>query len=279
MHGIHKMKPYKGIALTIAGSDSSGGAGIQADLKTFEAFDVYGMSVITALTAQNTFEVTGIFPCSPEFVELQIKAIYDDIVPSAVKTGMLFSAEIIEVVAKLMGIYEVKNLVVDPVMVSKSGARLLQPDAIETLINRLLPVSLLVTPNIFEAELIARMKITNHKDLELAGKKILEKGPEWVMMKGGHIEGKFATDVLISKDGIWEFSKKRIKTTRDHGTGCTLSSAITALLAMGKKVPEAVCIAKKYIHKAMDEAPEIGKGHGPLRHKVEVDLDCTELWD
>jgi len=271
------MKPYKGIALTIAGSDSCGGAGIQADLKTFEAFDVYGMSVITALTAQNTYSVTGIYPVTPEFVELQIRTVFEDVVPDAAKTGMLFDAEIIKVVAKFMREFEFKNLVVDPVMVAKSGARLLKEEAIKALVNELVPIALIVTPNVFEAEIIAEMPIKTREDAIRAGLRILEKGPKWVLMKGGHLEGEFATDILISKDGQWEFTTKRVKTRSDHGTGCTLSSAITALIAMGKDVREAVCIAKRYLQKAMENAPQIGKGHGSLRHKVEFDFECPEF--
>ncbi|MGB9824868.1 MAG: bifunctional hydroxymethylpyrimidine kinase/phosphomethylpyrimidine kinase [Candidatus Hydrothermia bacterium] len=271
------MKPYRGIALTIAGSDSSGGAGIQADLKTFEAFDVYGMSVITALTAQNTFEVTGIFPATPEFVELQIRTVFADIVPDAVKTGMLFNTGTIEAVARILKEFEVKNLVIDPVMVAKSGAKLLQDEAINALISKLLPISLVVTPNIPEAEIIAEIKINTKDDLIRAGKEILKKGPKWVLMKGGHAETEEAIDLLISKGSVLEFREKRIHTKNTHGTGCTLSSAITALLAMGYDVPEATLLAKKYIQKALENAPDLGKGHGPLRHKVEIDLEAPSV--
>jgi hydroxymethylpyrimidine/phosphomethylpyrimidine kinase len=269
----YKRKNYRGVALTIAGSDSSGGAGIQADLKTFEAFDVYGMSVITALTAQNTYSVSGIFPVSPDFVELQIEAIFNDIIPDAIKTGMLLNAPIIESVARAIKKYQVEKLVVDPVMVSKSGARLLEEDAIEALLNNLLPISFLITPNVFEAQIISKMEIKTHRDLIKAGTEILKKGPKWVLMKGGHIEGKDAIDILVSRDGAWEFRGKRISTQHDHGTGCTISAAITALLAMGKEVPETVSIAKKYIQEAIKEAPHLGKGHGPLRHKISLNLD------
>ncbi len=271
------LKPYKGIALTIAGSDSSGGAGIQADLKTFEAFDVFGMSVITALTAQNTFSVTGIFSVPPDFVKLQIKTIFDDIVPDAVKTGMLFSVEIIEIVANTLSEFGVKNLVVDPVMVAKSGAKLLKEDAIEVLVSRLLPIALLVTPNLPEAEIISEMKIVTRKDMLTAARKILKKGPKWVLMKGGHAQGDDVVDILVSDEGVWEFKGKRIITKCDHGTGCTYSSAITALIASGKNVVESVCIAKKYMQIALESAPPLGKGHGPLRHNVQIDFDCTEI--
>lgn len=268
------MRPYKGIALTIAGSDSSGGAGIQADLKTFEAFDVYGMSVITALTAQNTFKVSAIFPSSPDFVRAQIDAIFEDIHPDATKTGMLFSKEIIETVAERLSYYKVKNLVIDPVMVAKSGARLLKEDAIEALIEKLLPIALIVTPNLPEAEIIAGLTIKNEEEIIEAGKKILKKGPKWVLMKGGHLEGSSEVpDILISEEKIYKFTGKRVNTKNTHGTGCTISSAITALLASGLEVPDAVCIAKKYIYKAIKDAPDLGHGHGPLRHKVKIKLD------
>ncbi|MDI6850672.1 MAG: bifunctional hydroxymethylpyrimidine kinase/phosphomethylpyrimidine kinase [bacterium] len=269
------MKPYKGIALTIAGSDSGGGAGIQADLKTFEAFDVYGMSVITALTAQNTYSVTGIYPVTPDFVKLQIETVFEDIPPGAVKTGMLFTREIIEVVAGCMIKFNVDKLVVDPVMVAKSGAKLLRDDAIDALINTLLPAAFVVTPNIPEAEIMAEMEISTEEDMIKAGEKILEKGTQWVLIKGGHLESKEVIDILIGKDGFWKFKGEKIVTTSTHGTGCTLSSAIAALLSMNYSVQDAVCIAKKYIQRAIKNAPPIGHGHGPLRHKVEIEFEAT----
>jgi hydroxymethylpyrimidine/phosphomethylpyrimidine kinase len=269
------MKPYKGIALTIAGSDSGGGAGIQADLKTFEAFDVYGMSVITALTAQNTYSVTGIYPVTPEFVKLQIETVFEDIVPGAVKTGMLFTKEIIEVVAECMRKYSVEKLVVDPVMVAKSGAKLLRDDAIDALVKTLLPTAFLVTPNIPEAEIIAEMKISSEEDMIKAGEKILSKGPKWVLVKGGHLDSEEVIDILVGKEGHFKFKDEKIQTTSTHGTGCTLSSAIAALLSMNYSVQKAVCIAKRYIQQAIKNAPPIGHGHGPLRHKIEIEFEST----
>ncbi|MBU7029713.1 MAG: bifunctional hydroxymethylpyrimidine kinase/phosphomethylpyrimidine kinase [Theionarchaea archaeon] len=252
------------VALTIAGSDSGGGAGIQADLKTFAALHVYGTSVITSVTAQNTVEVSGIQDMPPEFVGKQIDAVVTDMNVDACKTGMLSNAKIIEVVAKKLEEYEMERYVLDPVMVAKSGDALLQEDAVSSLIEKLVPISYVVTPNINEASLIANMDIKDIEDMEEAAREIWEMGAETVVVKGGHLKGD-AIDVFYNGK-IHLLTSERIQTKNTHGTGCTFSSAITAGLAKGEDALTAVQKAKEYITKAIKYSFSVGKGHGPTHH-------------
>ena len=252
-------------ALTIAGSDSSGGAGIQADLKTMTMNGVYGMSAITALTAQNTTGVTGIMEVTPEFLEKQLDAVFSDIFPDAIKTGMVSSSELIRVIAKKLKQYNASNIVVDPVMVATSGAKLISDDAIETLKDNLLPLATVITPNIPEAEVLSGMTITSEDEMVEAAKIIYETYGCAVLCKGGH-QVNDANDLLYSADGPVWFKGKRIDNPNAHGTGCTLSSAIASNLAKGKSLEEAVKAAKDYISGALAAMLDLGKGSGPLAH-------------
>jgi hydroxymethylpyrimidine/phosphomethylpyrimidine kinase len=262
---------YEGRALTIAGSDSGGGAGIQADLKTFQVFNVFGMSVITSVTAQNTLGVKAIYDLPKEMVAVQIDAVLEDIGIDAVKTGMLSNKEIIDVVREKVEQFKIEKLVIDPVMVAKSGARLLKEDAEREFIDKLVPLAFIITPNIFEAEIISGIKIDNLDDVKEAGKRIYGLGVKNVLIKGGHLEGGKAIDILFDGKNFHTFESERIDTKNTHGTGCTISSAITAELAKGKGVVEAVKIAKEFITLAIKEAPNnIGKGFGPLYHNIRV---------
>lgn len=251
-------------ALTVAGSDSSGGAGIQADLKTFSRFGVYGMSVIVALTAQNTTGVTGAMNLPPEFVGRQWDAVMSDIPAQAVKTGMLGNASNIEVTADKVQQYGVKNLVVDPVMISTSGTPLLEAGAIETLKRRLLPLALLVTPNIDEARCLTGMDVRDKAGMEAAARSIRELGPQFVLVKGGHLQGgPDALDVLYDGLEYRYFRTTRVATSGVHGTGCVLSAAITACLALGNPVVEAVRRGKDFVSEAIATALPIGQGAHP----------------
>ena len=252
-------------ALTIAGSDSSGGAGIQADLKTMTANGVYGMSAITALTAQNTTGVTGIMEVTPEFLGEQLDAVFSDIFPDAVKTGMVSSIELIRVIADRLTKYNARNIVVDPVMVATSGAKLISDDAIESLKEYLLPLATVITPNIPEAEVLSGMTITSEDDMVEAAKSIYESLGCAVLCKGGH-QVNDANDLLYSADGPVWFKGKRIDNPNTHGTGCTLSSAIASNLAKGKTLEESVKAAKDYISGALAAMLDLGKGGGPLAH-------------
>ena len=256
-------------ALTIAGSDSSGGAGIQADLKTMTMNGVYGMSAITALTAQNTTGVTGIMEVTPEFLEKQLDAVFSDIFPDAIKTGMVSSSELIRVIAKKLKQYNASNIVVDPVMVATSGAKLISDDAIETLKDNLLPLATVITPNIPEAEVLSGMTITSEDEMVEAAKIIYETYGCAVLCKGGH-QVNDANDLLYSADGPVWFKGKRIDNPNAHGTGCTLSSAIASNLAKGKSLEEAVKAAKDYISGALAAILDLGKGSGPLAHNFEL---------
>ena len=251
--------------LTIAGSDSSGGAGIQADLKTFAAHGTFGMSVITAVTAQNTCGVTMVQDITPEVVEAQIAAVFDDIRVDAVKIGMLSRPETIRAIAASLRKYQPKIIVLDPVMISKSGYSLLKPEAKENLIKYLIPMAYLVTPNVPEAEEITGIKINSVTDMKLAGEKILELGPKFVLMKGGHLDGD-AVDVLIGENIFHVFKSKRLNRKNTHGTGCTISSAITAHLALGYDIKESVALSKKYITEAIEKSFDMGHGVGPVHH-------------
>lgn len=252
-------------ALTVAGSDSGGGAGIQADLKTFAAIGVHGTSAITALTAQNTRGVSGIFAPPPSFVEAQFDAIAVDIGVDAMKTGMLFSAEIIAAVVRKISQYGISRVVVDPVMVATSGDMLLRDDAIEAVKKDLLPVALVVTPNRRESEVLAGMEIQSEDDVLEAARRIHGMGPRYVLIKGGHATGD-AVDYLFDGYEMRGFLAPRIETENTHGTGCTLSAAIAAYLALGRGVAESVSGAKDYITEALRYAYPLGKGHGPVNH-------------
>lgn len=257
-------------ALTIAGSDSGGGAGIQADLKTFSALGVYGMSVLTSVTAQNTLGVQGIHDLPPDFVGLQIDSVMQDIGADAVKIGMLSNIQIIKIVSKKIKEYKVKNLVIDPVMVAKGGDRLLKEDAVEALKQDLILLAMIVTPNLIEAEVLSGLKIQNIEDMKEAARKIHKLGAKNVLIKGGHLLSAKAIDFLYNGESFKEFKAERIDTKNTHGTGCTLSSAITAELAKGKKIEEAVDIAKKYITLAIKHSLDLGHGRGPLNHLVRL---------
>ena len=255
--------------LTIAGSDSSGGAGIQADLKTMTALGVYGMSAITALTAQNTTGVAGIFEADPAFVGLQLDSVFTDIFPDAVKIGMVSGKETIRVIAQKLREYHARNVVLDPVMVSTSGSRLLAEDAMGILAGELLPLSAVLTPNIPEAEILSEMKIENEAQMEEAGEKISKRYGGAVLVKGGH-QISTANDVLY-RDGEWIwFRGSRVDNPNTHGTGCTLSSAIACGLAEGKSVEESVRCAKEYLTGALASGLDLGRGSGPLDHCFKI---------
>ena len=251
--------------LTIAGSDSSGGAGIQADLKTMTVNGVYAMSVITALTAQNTLGVSGILDVSPEFIISQMDAVFTDIYPDAIKIGMVSSPEIVEAISKSLKKYEAKNIVLDPVMVATSGAVLLKEEAMDSLINRLIPLADVITPNIPEGEILAGMKIENETDMEKAAETIGEKYNCAVLLKGGH-KVNDANDLLYRKGDFKWFLSERIDNNNTHGTGCTLSSAIAANLAKGEDLDQAIKNAKEYLTGALRAGLNLGKGSGPLMH-------------
>ncbi|NME36623.1 MULTISPECIES: bifunctional hydroxymethylpyrimidine kinase/phosphomethylpyrimidine kinase [Fusobacterium] len=255
--------------LTIAGSDTCGGAGIQADLKAMSALGVYGMSVITAVTAQNTNGVFGVQEISKEIIEKQIEVIFEDIRVDAVKIGMLSSIEIIESITKMLKQYDVKNIVIDPVMVSKSKYKLLKDEAIEAL-KKFVALGTLVTPNIPEAEILADMEIKNEEEMVKAAKKIQTLGAKNVLVKGGHREDN-CTDILLLENGeIVKFPGVRIDTINTHGTGCTLSSSIASLIAKGNSVEEAVRQGKDYITEAIKNSFSIGHGVGPVGHFIDL---------
>ncbi|MBI1886588.1 MAG: bifunctional hydroxymethylpyrimidine kinase/phosphomethylpyrimidine kinase [Chloroflexi bacterium] len=253
--------------MTIAGSDSGAGAGIQADLKTFAALNVYGTSAITAITAQDTRGVHGVVELPPGMVGQQIDAIVKDIGADAVKTGMLANAGIIEVVAAKLKEHGLRNVVVDPVMVAKSGDSLLREDAVAALTDLLLPLATVVTPNLPEAEVLAGRKVESDDDIRQAAREIVARGAEAVVMKGGHrADADQVIDLLYDGRGFHEFAGPRIDTTSTHGTGCTFASAIAAYLARGAPLPEAVRRAKEYLTEALRHAYPIGGGHGPVHH-------------
>ncbi|MCI1945276.1 bifunctional hydroxymethylpyrimidine kinase/phosphomethylpyrimidine kinase [Clostridium luticellarii] len=254
--------------LTIAGSDSSGGAGIQADLKTMSALGVYGMSVITAVTAQNTMGVQDVMDVTPEIVEAQIRSIFDDIEIDAVKIGMVSNSKTIAVIKKLLTEYKAKNIVLDPVMISKSGYSLLKPEA-ETAIKNMVGIADVITPNIPEAQVLTSLKIENEMDMEKSAFKIKELGAKNVLVKGGHRD-KDADDILLYNNKIITLKGRRINTKNTHGTGCTISSAIASYLAKGYPVDRAVSLSKQYITKAIENSFSIGHGVGPVGHFIEV---------
>lgn len=255
--------------LTIAGSDTCGGAGIQADLKTFSAHGVYGMSVITAVTAQNTQGVFAVQDILPEIIAAQIDAIFEDIQVDALKIGMVSVIETIKTIGAKLKAYQAENIVLDPVMISKSGFPLLQPEAREALITYLLPLAKVTTPNIPEAEAIAGKAVGSIEDMKEAAKIISSLGPPYVLVKGGHLVDE-ATDILYDGERFFEFKAGRLNTKNTHGTGCTLSAAIASNLAKGLDVVKAVELSKKYITTAIQHALEIGKGVGPTHHFYEI---------
>jgi hydroxymethylpyrimidine/phosphomethylpyrimidine kinase len=252
-------------ALTIAGSDSGGGAGIQADLKTFAALGVYGTSAITAITAQNTVRVTAILALSPQMVAAQIDAVITDIGAHALKTGMLANAKIIETVVKKIQEHRLRNLVVDPVMVATSGDLLIKKNAVAALRSRLIPLAAVVTPNIPEAEELTGMALRTSEDIEESARRIVAMGAKSVVIKGGHRAGP-AVDLYYDGKKFIAFHAPRIRTKNTHGTGCTFSAAIAAYLARGEKVERAVDLSKKYITAAISKAFAVGSGHGPVHH-------------
>ena len=252
-------------ALTIAGSDSSGGAGIQADIKTMMANGVYAMSAITALTAQNTTGVSAIFNATPEFLGQELDSVFTDIFPDAVKIGMVSDRELISVIARKLKEYQARNIVVDPVMVATSGARLISEDAVETLKQELFPLAAVLTPNIPEAEVLTGMKIHSGEDMIEAARQIAQQYQCAVLCKGGH-QLYDANDLLYFKDGYRWFEGKRIDNPNTHGTGCTLSSAIASNLAKGYDLPASVERAKDYISGALSAMLDLGAGSGPMDH-------------
>lgn len=251
--------------LTIAGSDCSGGAGIQADIKTITAHKMYAMSAITALTAQNTTGVYGILDANPDFIGKQIDCIFQDIRPDAIKIGMVSNRPTIEVIVDKLLQYEAENIVIDPVMVSTSGSELLCHDAKETLINKLLPLGTIITPNIPEAEVICGFKIENEEDMVRAAVCIAEKIKGAVLIKGGHLAND-AADLLYENSRPYWFKSERVNTTNTHGTGCTLSSAIACNLAAGKRLNQSIEKAKEYLTGALRAGLNLGQGSGPLEH-------------
>lgn len=256
-------------ALTIAGSDSSGGAGIQADIKTMLANGVYGMSAITALTAQNTMGVTAISEVSPEFLLQQINAVFTDIFPEAVKIGMTANTQLIEVIAERLSFYKARNVVVDPVMIATSGARLISEYAVEMLKSKLLPIAKIVTPNIPEAEVLSGIKISDKAAMEQAAKLICDSYGCAVLLKGGHSIYD-ANDLLCENDEMTWFESVRIDNPNTHGTGCTLSSAIAANLAKGHDLKTSVTLAKEYISGALSAMLDLGNGSGPMDHGFNI---------
>lgn len=254
--------------LTIAGSDPSGGAGLQADLKTITAHGLYGMSAITALTAQNTTGVYGIMPCPPAFLAQQLDCIFQDIPPDAVKIGMAGGVDQIQVIAQKLGQFHAQRVVLDPVMVATSGGRLLANEAVQAVVELLLPLCTLITPNIPEAEVLAEMSITNAQDMERAAAVIGQRGPA-VLIKGGH-RTEDANDLLWEKNHAVWFKGERIATENTHGTGCTLSSAIACRLAQGDSLEESVRRAKGYLTGALGAGLNLGKGSGPIDHTFQI---------
>jgi len=256
------------IVLTIAGSDSGGGAGIQADLKTFHAFRTFGTSVVTAITAQNTLGVRDVHPVPAGTVRSQMEALAADLPPSAFKTGMLATRELVSLVAEGIDDLGFPNFVLDPVMVSSSGDRLLDETAEAAVRDELMPRASLVTPNTHEAGILAGMRIESAGDAERAARMLLERGARAILMKGGHLSGPEVINVLLEGDERYEWRKPRLETRHTHGTGCTLSAAIAAGLAHGKDLPTAVAEALDFVDRAIRGAPGLGAGHGPLNHLV-----------
>ena len=258
------------VVLTIAGSDSGGGAGIQADLKTFTAFGTFGTSAITAITVQDTRGVTGVHAVPVDIVAAQIAVVAEDLAPAAVKTGMLASSELVEVVAESIQRARLRNYVLDPVMVATSGDRLLASDAEARVRERLLPLADLVTPNLDEASLLLGREIRTPEAMQDAAEELVERGARAALLKGGHLQSAELVDILFDGTNFHEWRRRRVDTRHTHGTGCTLSAAIAAGLAHGRPLVTAVAEALDYVHRAMLTAPGLGRGHGPLNHLVEA---------
>ena len=257
------------VVLSIAGSDSSGGAGIQADIKAMSAIGVFATTAITAITAQNTTGVSAIQGISPDVVAAQIDAVFTDMPPAAVKIGMLFSAEIANVVANRLRYHRSANIILDPVMVSTSGSKLIADEAIETIKRDLFPIAEILTPNRFEAELLSGFKLLSPEHCGEAAAKILEFGGKYVLIKGGHFDGKKMIDYLFDRNGlVREYEAEKVETLNTHGTGCTLSSAIASYMALGNSAENAVAMAKEYLQSALISGSDvtIGHGHGPVNH-------------
>jgi len=256
-----------GRVLVVAGSDSGGGAGIQADIKAISALGAYAATAVTALTAQNTMGVHGIYPVPAEFIDKQIHSVLTDIGADCIKIGMLHDSQVIEtVVAALDRDSPQTPIVVDPVMVAKGGSVLLHGDAVDTLRKRLVPRASLLTPNIPEAEALAGKKFSNHRDMEPLCRSLLELGAQAVLLKGGHANDSIVHDMLINNDQVRVYKNPRLYTKHTHGTGCTLSSSIAAGLAKGFSLEDAIGAAEEFLHKAIKTAPQLGKGHGPVNH-------------
>jgi len=258
--------------LTIAGSDCSGGAGIQADIKTMTVHNVYGMSVITALTAQNTLGVTGIVDVDKNFVKAQLEAVFTDIAPDSIKVGMVSSSDIIKTIAKTLDIHRAKNIVVDPVMVATSGALLISEQAKESLVKELFPLASIITPNLMEAEELSGIKIENEEKMIEAAKHLSKLTPGAILIKGGHFRGG-ANDLLYTQGELMWFKHFKVKNENTHGTGCTLSSAIASNLANGYGLVESVRLAKEFITKLIEDKLDLGRGRGPLNHMALISLD------
>jgi len=258
--------PLMGRVLIVAGSDSGGGAGIQADIKTVTMFGAYAATAVSAITVQNTQGVSDVLPLEPDIIVRQMQAVLDDIGADVVKTGMLHSTEVIEAVAQELDARSGHKLVVDPVMVATSGDTLLQEDAMITLRNLLVPAATILTPNMPEAARLTGQTVETLDDQKRAADALMGLGPSAVLVKGGHGEGTDVHDVLVTEDSIEVMSSPRIDTIHTHGTGCTLASAIAALLSQGAPMRDAVSIARDYVHEAIATAPGLGKGHGPLNH-------------
>jgi len=256
------------IALTIAGSDSGGGAGIQADLKTFHQFGVFGTSAVVAITAQNTLGVSGVHAVPVEMVRAQIAAVADDLPPNAFKTGMLATPELVEAVAEAIKHFALPNYVLDPVMVATSGDRLLDEEAEETVIKHLVPLATIVTPNLDEARILVADSVETVDQMVNAGKKLIALGAKAALVKGGHLEDEQIVDVLVTRETVKQFPHSKIDTSSTHGTGCTLSAAIASGLANGKPIEESVSVALDFVRRAIESAPGLGRGHGPLNHFV-----------
>ena len=268
----NKVKP-KSIVLIIAGSDSSGGAGIQADIKTVTALGSYAMTAITAITAQNTTGVKSIVPIPTKEIFNQITFTIKDIKPDAIKIGMLHSNKVIESVIRSLKIANIKNIVLDPVMVAKGGAKLIDDNAIKMLKDRLIKRVMLITPNIPEAEILTNTFIRSKEDMIFAAHKLIEMGAGNVLIKGGHLTSKIVQDIFVSKSDIKIFNNKRYKTKNTHGTGCTLSSAITTFLSCGKPIKKSCELGINYVNSGIRTNPKYGKGHGPINHLNSINLE------
>jgi hydroxymethylpyrimidine/phosphomethylpyrimidine kinase len=264
----NRVRTPPAIALTIAGSDSGGGAGIQADLKTFHQFGVHGTSVIVAITAQNTVGVRGVHLVPDDMVSLQLAALADDLPPAAVKSGMLATAELITLVARAIREYGWRRYVLDPVMIASSGDRLLAENAEAAIRSELLPLATLVTPNLDEAEKLTGERVRDAEAMKQAGYRLLEMGARAALIKGGHLTGDDIEDLLVVPGKTRRFTRRRVDTTSTHGTGCTLSAAITAGLAMGRSLERSVEDGLDYVARALESAMRLGAGNGPLDHRV-----------